>query len=63
MRKSLNGMKADDTTNILNMFAHTRNNCEFVQTVKNNDFYNNTCIYKIICYNLKAVVLVVKTLK
>ena len=39
MRKALNGMKADDALeNILNMFAHTRNNNEFVQTVKKQRF-------------------------
>lgn len=39
MRKALNGMKSDDALeNILNMFAHTRNNNEFVQTVKKQRF-------------------------
>ena len=39
MRKALNSMKADDALeNILNMFAHTRNNSEFVQTVKKRRF-------------------------
>ncbi len=34
MRKALNGMKSDEAVeNILNMFVHTRNNREFVQTV------------------------------
>ena len=34
MRKALNGMRSDDAAeNILNMFAHTKNNHEFVQTV------------------------------
>ena len=34
MRRALNGMKSDDAAeNILNMFAHTKNNQEFVQTV------------------------------
>lgn len=40
MRKALNGMKADDALeNILNMFAHTRNNSEFVQMVKKQRFF------------------------
>lgn len=40
MRKALNGMKADDALeNILNMFAHTRNNNEFVQMVKKQRFF------------------------
>ena len=35
MRKALNGMKSDEATeNILNMFARTRDNAEFVQMVK-----------------------------
>ncbi len=35
MRKALNGMKADDAIEqILNMFARTRNNQEFVQMIK-----------------------------
>ena len=35
MRKALNGMKADEAVeNILNMFARTKNNQEFVQMVK-----------------------------
>lgn len=35
MRKALNGMKSDEATeNILNMFARTRDNGEFVQMVK-----------------------------
>ncbi len=35
MRKALNGMKSDEALeNILNMFAHTKDNREFVQTVK-----------------------------
>ncbi|MDO5336724.1 MAG: transcription termination factor Rho [Eubacteriales bacterium] len=39
MRKALNGMKADDAVEqILNMFAHTRNNDEFVNTVKKQKF-------------------------
>ena len=34
MRKALNGMKSDEALeNILNMFAHTKDNREFVQTV------------------------------
>ena len=36
MRKALNGMKSDEATeNILNMFARTKDNAEFVQMVKN----------------------------
>ena len=35
MRRALNGMKAEEAANsILNMFARTKNNLEFVQTVK-----------------------------
>lgn len=35
MRKALNGMKSDEATeNILNMFARTRDNKEFVQMIK-----------------------------
>ena len=35
MRKALNGMKSDEATeNILNMFARTQDNAEFVQTIK-----------------------------
>lgn len=37
MRKAFNGLKAEEAVdNILNMFAHTKNNEEFVQTVKKN---------------------------
>lgn len=40
MRKSLNSMKADDAVeNILNMFARTRNNADFVQAVKKQKFF------------------------
>ena len=36
MRKALNGMKSDEAVEqILNMFARTANNAEFVQMVKN----------------------------
>ena len=39
MRKALNGMKSDEALeNILNMFAHTKDNKEFVQTVKKQRF-------------------------
>ncbi len=39
MRKALNGMKSDEATDrILDMFAHTRNNFEFVNMVKKNRF-------------------------
>ncbi len=39
MRKALNGMKSEDAVeNILNMFARTRNNEEFVQMVKKQKF-------------------------
>ena len=35
MRKALNGMKSEEATeNILNLFARTRDNAEFVQMVK-----------------------------
>ena len=37
MRKAFNGMRADEAVeNILNMFAHTKSNAEFVQLVKKN---------------------------
>ena len=40
MRKALNGMKAEDAVEqILNMFARTKNNDEFVQMAKNRNFY------------------------
>ena len=39
MRKALNGMKSEDAVEqILNMFARTRNNSEFVQMVKKQKF-------------------------
>lgn len=39
MRKALNGLKADEATDrILDMFARTRNNMEFVHMVKKNRF-------------------------
>ena len=39
MRKALNGMKSEDAVEqILNMFARTANNAEFVQTVKKQKF-------------------------
>lgn len=39
MRKALNGLKPDEATDrILDMFARTRNNTEFVQLVKKNKF-------------------------
>lgn len=39
IRKGLNGLKPEDAVeNVLNMFARTRNNEEFVQTVKKNRF-------------------------
>ncbi len=39
MRKALNGLKADEATDrILDMFARTKNNNEFVQMVKKNKF-------------------------
>lgn len=39
MRKALNGMKAEDAVEqILNMFAHTKTNQEFVRNVKNQKF-------------------------
>ena len=37
MRKALNGMRADEAVEkILNMFAHTKNNAEFINTVRKN---------------------------
>ena len=39
IRKGLNGLKPEDAVeNVLNMFARTRNNAEFVQTVKKTRF-------------------------
>ena len=39
IRKGLNGLKPEDAVeNVLNMFARTRNNSEFVQTVKKTRF-------------------------
>lgn len=39
MRKAFNGLKADEAVdNILNMFTHTKNNEEFIQTVKKSRF-------------------------
>jgi len=39
MRKALNGMKADEATDkILDMFARTKNNAEFVEMVKKNKY-------------------------
>ena len=39
MRKSLNGMKADEATDkILDLFSKTKSNHEFVQMVKKNRF-------------------------
>ena len=39
MRKALNGLKPDEAADrILDMFARTRNNSEFVQVVKKNKF-------------------------
>ena len=35
MRKAFNGMKSDEAVeNILNMFAHTKNNKEFIQQIR-----------------------------
>ena len=37
MRKALNGMRSDEAVeNILNMFAHTRTNADFINLVKKN---------------------------
>ena len=37
MRKALNGMRSDEAAeNILNMFAHTKNNAEFINMVTKN---------------------------
>ena len=39
MRKALNGMKPEEAVdNILNMFARTANNKEFVEMIKKNKF-------------------------
>ena len=40
IRKGLNGMKADDAVEtVLNLFARTKNNEEFVQDVKKTRFF------------------------
>ena len=40
IRKALNGMKPDDAVEtVLNLFARTRNNEEFVQNVKKTQFF------------------------
>ncbi len=40
MRKAFNGAKAEEAVDsILNMFAHTQNNEEFIKTVKKNRFF------------------------
>lgn len=40
MRKAFNGVKAEEAVdNILNMFAHTKNNEEFIQQVKKTRFF------------------------
>jgi transcription termination factor Rho len=37
MRRALNGMRSDEAVeNILNMFAHTKSNAEFINIVKKN---------------------------
>ena len=37
MRKAFNGMRSDEAVeNVLNMFAHTKSNKEFVNLVKKN---------------------------
>ena len=39
MRKALNGLKTDEAAErILDLFAKTRNNAEFVQTVRKNRY-------------------------
>ena len=39
MRKALNGLKSDEAVDkILDMFARTKNNVEFVETVKKMKF-------------------------
>ena len=44
MRKALNGMKSEDAVEqILNMFARTKNNAEFVQTGKKTEIYLKRC--------------------
>ena len=40
MRRALNGMKSDEAVDsILNMFASTKDNAEFVQMVKKTEVY------------------------
>ena len=37
MRKALNGLRSDEAVeNILNMFAHTKTNAEFINMVRKN---------------------------
>jgi transcription termination factor Rho len=37
MRRALNGMRSDEAVeNILNMFAHTKSNAEFINMVRKN---------------------------
>lgn len=63
MRKALNGLKPDEATDrILDMFAHTRNNVEFVNMVKKITLFNyrknvkiSLAPYLLLWYNNTAV--------
>ena len=45
MRKAINGMRTDEAVeSILNMFVRTKNNREYIQTVKRQNLFKNTCI-------------------
>lgn len=53
MRKALNGMKSDEATeNILNMFAKTRDNREFVQMIKNRESYRQEAEKSASCFTV-----------
>ena len=51
MRKAINGMRKDDAVeNILNMFARTKNNREYINMVKRTELFKNILIFEIVCY-------------
>lgn len=46
MRKAINGMRKDDAVeNILNMFARTKNNREYINMVKRTELFKNILIF------------------
>ena len=57
MRKALNGLKSDEAVDkILDMFYRTKNNMEFVETVKKMKFIQKIlALLKKLCYTKKAV--------